>query len=258
MKKAARKPILAAVLLGLMLLAMVMPVHAAAKKTVWVKSGGYYYYYNMQGKKFTGFHTIGKKKYDFDSKGRQLTGWRKVGSKYRYFTIANGKNGSMVVSGKVNGITLDKTGCAVVTSANKAKLALLVLAQKKVDSLTKPANSKASKLFACYNYAKNKRERQLGKFRKSSKTWDVYYARYGLDNSSADCYTRGCLFAYLANAVGMTKVKSISSGQHGWCEINGKIYDPSFEKAKGTSKSYYGKTYKQLPAWNCRFYVINV
>ncbi|MBQ8306627.1 MAG: hypothetical protein IJX90_10485 [Blautia sp.] len=258
MKRRTGKHILTALLFGLMLLAMTLPAQAAAKKCVWVKSGGYYYYYNTQGKKFTGFHTIGKKQYDFDSKGRQLTGWRKVGSKYRYFTIANGKNGSMVTGKKVNGITLDKTGEAVVTSANKAKLNLLVQAQKKVDSLAKPTASTSAKLFACYNYAKNKREKQLGKFRKSNKTWDVYYAKYGLDNTSADCYTRGCLFAYLANAVGMTKVKSISSGQHGWCEINGKIYDPSFEKAKGTSKNYYGKTYKQLPAWNCRFYVIAV
>ena len=44
-----------------------------------------------------------------------------------------------------------------------------------------------------------------------------------------DCFGFGCAVAYLADAVGYTSY-AVSSGGHGWAEVNGRVYDANWAK----------------------------
>lgn len=249
-------------LLILLLLVPSVSVQAASKKNTWVKVNGYYYYLGKSGKKTTGFTRIGKSYYCFDSYGRQKTGWRKVGNNYRFFTIANGKKGKMVKSKVVNGILLNSRGRAVVNSRNSEKLALMVYYRILADQLTVPSQSLSVKLRSCYDFIKDIPERPVSSSYLYQSDWDVRYAEHTLYNRNGDCYARGCAFAYLANAIGMTNVKCVSNRSpgddgHGWTEINGRIFDPSFEH-HFPSNNYYGLTYQNAPQYNNKSYTKTV
>ena len=107
-----------------------------------------------------------------------------------------------------------------------------------MDSQTNANQTKAQKLAVMFDYAKNHyRARNIGGFR-SGGDWDMFYAEYMLNYGSGDCYCYGALFAYFANAVGYQTATAVSSGGHGWAEINGLSYDPNWARVIGTSKCY--------------------
>lgn len=240
----------------------------AAEKRGWYKaSDGSMYYYKEDGTKAFGTQRIGKKKYCFNKKGKQLTGWQKIGSNYYYFTVAEGAKGSMRVSATVNKVRLGADGKAKLTSYSKKKLPLLTRANQIMNRITTHNMSKKQKLRACFRYVRDVYwDFQMGAFRRSSGKWDLTYGQIGLitnaRNHRADCYTSSCTFAYLANAVGY-KVKVISSGKHGWAEINGRIYDPAFARVSRVD-SFFGMDYNMSgvdgkPHFKgCRKYVIAI
>ncbi|MCD8015846.1 MAG: hypothetical protein LUG99_22350 [Lachnospiraceae bacterium] len=227
------------------------------------KSGNVYYY-DENGKKLKGGkYKINGKYYYFDSKGIQRTGWQKIGSSYYYFRIAKRKNGYMVTSKTINGITIKKNGKAKMNSYSKRKLPILYKANVLMRSLTKNSDTKSQKLRKVYEYTRSYyRYASLGSF-VGGNNWDMYYAEKVLVSGSikADCYTFASVFAYLANAVGY-KVNVVSSGWHGWAEIGNKFYDPSWSRSD-TSKDYCGITYGTqgnflLNYQNSRKYVIAI
>ena len=63
-----------------------------------------------------------------------------------------------------------------------------------------------------------------------------------LYRKKADCFGFGAAFAYLANAVGY-KAYAVSSGGHGWAEVNGRVYDPDWAKVTGQISLYCGMNY---------------
>ena len=204
----------------------------------WKKTKNYYYYYR-NGKKLTGIKKIGKRKYYFSKKGVQRTGWRKVKGNYYFFRNVNGKGGYMVKGKKVNGIVLRRTGKAFVKKArSKEKVELMVKCAKMMDTVTKPRQARKTKLKIAFQYAKTHFPRRNIHDWRNTADWDIYYASYIINHRGGDCFCQGAFFAYLANAVGYTNVKAVSSGGHGWAMVNGEIYDPNWSFIIGDAKCY--------------------
>lgn len=204
------------------------------------KNDQFFYYEN--GKKITGLKKIAGKYYYFDSKGVQRTGWQKYQDAYYFFQIANRKKGFMITSKKVNGITLGNKGKAKLTSASTAKLNVLIKANQIVEKAVKPGLKKSEKLRQLFDYSL-----QHFKYRGSptfqlSNDWELKYALQMFDAGHGSCYAYGAAFAFLANAAGFTDCYAISSGGHGWTEVNGKIYDLSW-CLTDKNHSYYGVSY---------------
>ena len=232
-------------LILLMLICCVMSAtsaQAAAQKNKFVKrSNGNVYYYNEQGKKAKGLVTVKGKKYYFDSKGIQRKGWRQVKNKYYFFRQANGSGGYMMKSATVNGIRLKKNGAASYNSAQLRKLKLMVFASNEADRCTNNKMTKSQKLKAVFNRAVSYGYGADTNFFGGS-SWDVHYGEIMLYRKRADCFGFGCAFAYLANAVGY-KAYAVSSGGHGWAEVNGRVYDPDWAKVTGKINLYCGMNY---------------
>ncbi len=199
-------------------------------------------YYQIDGKKQKGLQRINGKTYFFDSRGIQRTGWQKLEGDFYFFEIANGKKGYMKTSTKINGITLKKNGKAKLTKNSTEKLEVLIKANKIVEKVTKPGMSKSEKLKKCYQYAmKQFQYRGSPKFYKTSK-WELDYALDMFDEGHGSCYAYGAAMAFLANAVGYEDCYAISSGGHGWAEIDGNVYDISWELVD-KKHTYYALSY---------------
>lgn len=226
-----------------------VPAQAASKTTAlkkarWVTKSQKVYYYNTKGRKVTGLKKINNKYYYFDKKGVQHIGWQKIKGNYYFFKIANGKKGYMAKSVKINGISLKKDGKARLTSASRSKLYVLIKANKIVEKITKPTMTKSQKLRKCFDYSiKHFQYRGSPTFYRT-KNWDQKYALDMFDKGHGSCYSYGAAFAYLANAVGCKKAYAVSSGGHGWAEVDGKVYDPSWQIVDGRRHNYYGMSYR--------------
>ena len=72
-----------------------------------------------------------------------------------------------------------------------------------------------------------------------SKQWEQNYAQDLFEEGHGNCYAFGAAFAFLANAVGYKECYAVSSGGHGWAEVNGKVYDPTWSLTD-KNHSYYG------------------
>lgn len=72
--------------------------------------------------------------------------------------------------------------------------------------------------------------------------WELDYALQMFNKKHGSCYAYGAAFAFLANAVGYNNCYAISSGGHGWTEVNGKVYDPSWCLVD-QNHSYYALNY---------------
>lgn len=241
-QKTGKRFLLCAVmLLAVMLLAV--PTQAAARyKKQWKKQNQNIYYYNEKGKKLTGLSKIGKKTFYFDQKGAQHVGWQKISNDYYYFNIARGSNGSMVKSARVNGITIDRTGKAKKDSASLRRLRILLAANQTVERITKPLMSKKEKLKICFEYAK----KNFGYFSwrgfSPRNGWEMDFAEDMFFRGKGNCFSYGAAFAFMASAVGYKEVYAISSGGHGWAEVNGKVYDPDWALASSVD-TYFAMPY---------------
>ena len=216
---------------------------AAVKyKNCFVKAqNGNLSYYNAKGKKAKGIVTVKGKKYYFDSKGVLRTGWRKINKKYYFFRQYNTRAGYMVTSSKINGIRIRKNGSAVYNKTQLAKLNLMVKASQTVDRVTNNRMTREQKLKACFRYIVSCNYGDGGDFVGGS-NWDVYYGSRVLSRRRGDCFGFGCAVAYLADAVGYTSY-AVSSGGHGWAEVNGKVYDANWAKVTGKIDGYCGMSY---------------
>ncbi|MDD6615319.1 MAG: hypothetical protein PUF13_04330 [Lachnospiraceae bacterium] len=220
-----------------------VPVSAAHKyKNQWVtSSSGNYYYYNEDGKKVTGIQKIGKKSYYFDKKGIQRTGWIEYKDSYYFFKLGNGTKGYRIENKTVNGIQLKSNGKAKLNSASRRKAKLMLQANKLILQITNKKMTRQQKLKAAFEYTKNHlKARNRGGFQKGG-AWDVFYAEIPFQTGYADCYSYGAYFAYLANALGY-KASVVSSGGHGWAEVEGKVYDANWAKYSKVD-TYFGMSY---------------
>lgn len=214
----------------------------AEKKDSWRVDKQEVFYYS-KGKKVTGLKRLNGKYYYFDKKGVQRTGWQKIGGGYYFFKIENGEKGHMVVSRKVNGISLQSSGKAKKTKQNAAKLKVMVKANKIMEKAAKPTMSRYEKLRACFEYTIKKFRYRGSPTFKKSKNWECKYAMDMFSKKRGNCYAYGAAFAFLANAAGYTDARAISSGGHGWAEVKGKVFDPSWE-ITDKKHHYFNMSYK--------------
>ncbi|MDO5424384.1 MAG: transglutaminase domain-containing protein [Eubacteriales bacterium] len=234
--------------LGLLALALLLtvslPTQAATKKykNKWVTINNSPRYYNSKGKQVKGLQKINGKYYYFNKYGGQRTGWWKIGNDYYYFRIANGKKGYMLTSQTVNGIQLDSKGRAVKTADALDKLDLLLKAKKIVMKITTKDMTKAQKLRKCFEYVKTEYQYLTRRTFRATVNWERAYARDMFDGGRGNCFSYACAFAYLADAVGYQNVYAVSSGGHGWAEINGKVYDPDWALVSNVD-SYFAMSY---------------
>lgn len=175
--------------------------------------------------------TVGEKKYCYDKNGTQHTGWQKIGKGYYYFRIEEGRKGYMVTGKTINKIRLKKNGQAVLKKTNKSRLKTLVMATQIVEKATKPGMSKSKKLKASWNYFLKHYTYNGSPNFHYSKQWDVKYAYQIFTQKHGSCFHMGAGFAFVGNACGYKDCRAVSSGGHGWCMINGYVYDPSWCKA---------------------------
>ena len=231
------------VLLGMMTdVQTVSALDAGAKKKESWKIEKQCVFYYKGGKKLTGLRKLNGKYYYFDKKGVQRTGWQKIRGDYYFFRIDSKEKGYMVTSKKVNGVTLKDSGKAKKTKASAAKLNVMIKANKIMEKATKPTMKQKEKLRACFDYSMKKfRYRGSPRFKKS-KNWEYKYALDMFDRGHGSCYAYGAAFAFLANAVGYTDAYAISSGGHGWAEVKGRVYDPSWEMVD-KKHHYFGMSY---------------
>ena len=177
-----------------------------------------------------GLKTIGSKTYLFDKKGRQLTGWHKVGKDYRFFTVAAKAKGAMVSGKVVNGVKLDKSGRATLTSETRAELKVLVKATDFVEQHTKATWSQQKKLRTCFNLLRDKYSERTFRSFSAKSGWNRSFALDIFTKKSGNCHSYAAAFAYIANAIGCKTCKVVSSGGHSWAEVNGNVYDPEWAK----------------------------
>lgn len=204
------------------------------------KNNGFYYYENK--KALTGLCEINGKFYLFNKKGMQQNGWQKYKDDYYFFHTANGKKGYMAVSEKVNGIRLAKDGKAVLTAESRTKLDVLIKANEIVQKATKPAMDKAEKLRKSFDYLLSHYKYRGSPDFESSSRWEQEYAMAMFKEGHGNCYAYGAAFAFLANAVGYKECYAVSSGGHGWAEVNGRVYDPSWSLIDKRN-SYFGVSF---------------
>lgn len=205
-------------------------VERYAHQNEWVERKGYHYYYDKFGVKATGRKTIDGKKYYFDSQGRQRVGWISINEDYYFYQIGKQKNGYLKTDTTVNGIALKKNGKAKLTSDTRDKVKYLTYANELCSEYLNPSMSRKEALEKMYQLmAKGEiiSYYNYGPFQ-DSKNWDQNYVAYFFDRGIGDCYTAGCVFAYIATALGCEEVYAESSGGHGWCRIGEKYYDPNW------------------------------
>ena len=197
------------------------------------------------GKKTTGaekrvLRKVNQKIYCYDKGGKAHSGWQKIGKDYYFFRNDSMNKGYMITGKTVNRIRLKKNGQAIQTKKNRKRLKTLVMAAQIVEAATKPKMDKKEKLKAVWKYFQNS-----GRYRYQgspafhySKQWETEYAYAMLKQKHGSCYHMGAAFAYLANACGFKNCMAVSSGGHGWCVVDGRICDPSWDRVD-TGHSYY-------------------
>ena len=200
----------------------------------WKIKKSHVYHFNSNKKKTRGFVTIKKKKYYFDKDGIQRTGWRKIKGKYYFFKIDNKDKGYMVTSKTVNDIRLNKIGEAKVSSPYaKRKLDLMVSVAKDVDKITNCKMTLVQKLRKAYDYEMSHYYIKGSPTFHYDQNWGLTYAARIYWDKHGACYEFGALYAYFANACGAKDARAVSSGGHGWAEVDGRVFDPNWQKGTG-------------------------
>ena len=215
----------------------------AQNKPKIVQENGQSYYKDASGKKVKNkFVTVGKKTYYFGKSGAMEKGWMKKGKAYYYLDRSTGV---LKKKGKVDGISINKNGTAKLGKDTKKKIETMILAKKIVKQQTKVTDSKQEKLKKSFDWvmkAPYKRYRIIAKVR-TKKNWDVDYANDIFKKGKGCCVSMSSAFAYLAKECGYSKVYLCDDSEHAWVEINGKVYDVLFARAK-SYKKYFNSTYK--------------
>lgn len=193
--------------------------------------------------------------YYADSKGVISSGWKKIKGHYYFF---DRKSGKMVSNKKADNIKITKEGIAKETKQNVARIKVYLEAQKVVQEVSKPTDSKSKKLYKSYLWMKKFPYRQYRTMRAAKKRypndWDVVFANDIFKKHKGCCASESCAFAYIAKVCGYEKVTICSDANslvHVWVDIDGRLYDPLFAESRGFKKNYNAKytDYRKHPAY---------
>ena len=212
--------------------------------TGWKEIGEKKYYFTPSGKKkgqmVTGWKTIKGKKYYFEKsgkkKGQMVTGWKKIGSTYYYFKSNGVRDNSKTTN---SSRASDKTGTAKQKTYRRA--------QAIVASITTDDMTKEETLKVCFNYVMKYKGRRPRTPHYYDMDWPVVYANDMFLDGSGNCFSYAAAFAFMAKACGYKNVYCCNDTGHGWCEIDGLIYDP--EEYRNTKYKYYGTSYSKVPVY---------
>ena len=158
-----------------------------------------------------------------------------------------------------NGIWIDDNGVAQPSAAGKEELSIMWKAQQLVEWLTVPTQSRYDKLVYGFYYMKNDTSESLTRNFSYYDGWHRAMALDVFDNYTGSCFSNGAAMAYYANAIGYENCAAISSGGHGWAEIDGLVYD--VEWSRHCDRDLFAVSYDEsgngVPAYaGSRFYVV--
>ena len=224
-----------------------------------VKNGWYDGKYYENGKRVKGWKVLDGESYYFKKDGSCVTGIGRKGKYYYYFT----NKGTLLRKTKtINGTTyyinskLHLEAYSVgdqyyrpsgeqMDDADALDFVTFLRAKKTVAELIKPSMTSAAKLKACFMWV-HKRGYRKHRSWKLTRDWPARYANDHFLGKGGCCRSDGSAFAYLARALGYTKVyvcmDGVTERAHCWAEVNGKVYDPLFASRKFSK--YYGSSYK--------------
>ncbi|MBR1865224.1 MAG: hypothetical protein IJ801_01815 [Lachnospiraceae bacterium] len=198
------------------------------------------------------FFTNKKDVYHVNSKGVVSTGWKKLKGHYYFF---DRKTGRLRRNTEADNIRILKTGIAKETRLNLSRIEVYMEAQKIVNTVSKPSDSKAAKLLKCYKWMKPFPYKQFRTMRTAKsrhpEDWDIVFANDIFKEHRGCCASEACAFAYLAKVCGYEKVTICSDTGHAWVDIDGRLYDPLFAEARSFSKNYNAAytDYRKHPAY---------
>lgn len=215
---------------------------AAPGRLVRKKYTAWYVY--KGGKKLTkSFLTLKKKAYYFDKNGDMYHGWLKRGGEYYYLDRSTGV---LVQHGKVDGIRIRK-GQAVQTKLSVKKIETMRTAARLLKRITKPSDTREQKKMKCYRYIMKcdyRRYRFLEPIYKK-KGWESTFANDIFRHHAGCCVSESSALAFLFHEIGYKDVYVCHDTSHAWVEMNGRVYDNLFSKAKDFWK-YYNATYESF------------
>lgn len=213
------------------------------------------YYLSSNGTVFKGWKKFSNGRSYFDANGVRVTGLKKIG-KYTYYFNGKGimQTGTVKVKNntyylKDNGqLEARKTGSRYYNASGKAMSKVqaddfetLQRAKSIVKKITTSKMSKKEKLKKCFDWVMAKPYVTRRSFT-NEKGWPAVYANDHFVMGGGNCFSDAAAFAYLAKALGYTKVyvctDSAGRDAHGWAEINGLVYDPLFAQSKSYSRNY--------------------
>lgn len=202
------------------------------------------WYVYKGGRKLTkSFLTLKKKTYYFDKSGDMYHGWLKRGGEYYYLDRSTGV---LVHHGKVDGIRLRK-GQAVQTKRSVKKIETMRTAARLLKQITKPSDTREQKKMKCYRYIMKcdyRRYRFLEPIYKK-KGWECTFANDIFRHHAGCCVSESSALAFLFHEIGYKDVYVCHDTSHAWVEMNGRVYDNLFSKAKDFWK-YYNATYESF------------
>jgi len=112
-----------------------------------------------------------------------------------------------------------------------------------VNDLTDESMTMEEKLRVCFDHLKTSyREYNPRIPNLQEPGWQIIYANDILAGDGGNCLSFAAAFAYLARAIGYEEVYACNSGNHGWAEVEGLIYDPEWSRHSG-GYDYYGIEY---------------
>ena len=204
-------------------------------------------YCRVNGKKAKKqFITVKNKIYYFDKNGVMVKGWKKYKKDYYYFDRSSGK---MYKNTKVDGIKLNKQGKAKKKKVNINKINTMIKAKNTLESITSYNDSKSQKLRKAFDWIAKKpyrRYRLLSKMYKQ-KGWESTFANDIFDHGDGCCVSESAALAFLVHEAGYKNVYVAHDSSHAWMELNNRVYDALFARAKDYNK-YYNLSYGN---YNC-------
>ncbi|MDE6024990.1 MAG: hypothetical protein K2G45_05995 [Lachnospiraceae bacterium] len=189
----------------------------------------------VNGNIYTGYYLDSQNKMYSVKKGTstRLNIGLKSGVKYYSYNAGKTK--------KLSKKTVYINGKAVKGMSAKS-LTTLQRAQKIVNRITDDSMTKEEKLKVCFEYVQNYEESRPRTPHYTGMDWPVLYANDMFLNGKGNCFSYAAAFAYMAKAIGYTEVYCCNSGNHGWTEINGLVYDPQWSREHHVY-NYYGLSY---------------
>lgn len=202
-------------------------------------------YFDSKGARVTGLKKIGKKRYYFNKKGIMQTGTKKVKSTTYYL------NEKGVLQVRKEGSKYYQANGKEMPKVEAQDFETLQTAKGIVTKITTKNMTKAQKFKKCFDWVISKPYITYRRFSNFS-GWPAVYANDHFIRKGGNCQSDAAAFAYLAKALGYTKVYvcTDSNGNsglaHSWAEINGRVYDPLFAEAKNYSNNF-GAPYGVYP-----------